>query len=442
MKSLKRLARHGLMEDRATRRVVLALSLSAFAEWGGASAVLPLLPVYLRHEGSSVTLVGLTMASFFAAALLVQYPLGRLSDRIGRRSIQIGGLITYSIATILFIFVSAPLAALLFRGLQGAGVGVVDVGNAAAISEAVPESQRGRAFGALYGMRTAGMAIAPFFGSILGLRGMHWIFFGAAVVVLIAALPIVFFTPRYERREPLRPHERTVLWRNRSVLGVAAAFLAGGIVVGMYEVCWSLLLTLRGAHPWQIGLSWTLFALPFALMSMPAGWLVDHMDRRHLTVLSLVGTAAFAATYPWLHSVALLVGLGAGEACAVALGGPAESAQLTRSVRAGEVGRAQGAVFSAQTGAMAVSASVAGVLFGVRPWLPFMIAAGAIMVCVGAVGLVWRGVPGRGSAIPEPVASAGLSAAGDAALGEAVASEGGVSEPAVQRAPSALERAG
>ncbi len=297
-KRWRKLTRGNTPEDHATRRIVMALSISAFAEWGGASAVLPLLPVYLRHNGSSVGLIGLTMAAFFAAAVVVQYPLGRLSDRVGRRTIQVAGLVTYAVGSVLFAFVSAPLAALAFRALQGAGTGIVDVANSATIGEVVPEDQRGRAFGALYGTRTVGMAIGPFLGGLLGIGGMRWLFLASAAAVLAAALPIMYFTPRFAGHEPLRAEQRTPLWRNRSVLGVATAFLAGGIVVGMYEVCWSLLLTSRGAHSWQLGLSWTLFAIPFAVMSLPAGWLVDRMDRRYLTAVALFGTAFSRASIP------------------------------------------------------------------------------------------------------------------------------------------------
>ena len=118
MKSLRKLASGNTPEERATRRIVMALSISAFAEWGGASSVLPLLPVYLRHKGSSVALIGVTMAAFFAAAVVVQYPLGRLSDRVGRRTIQIAGLITYAVGSVLFAFISVPLAALGYWRLE------------------------------------------------------------------------------------------------------------------------------------------------------------------------------------------------------------------------------------------------------------------------------------------------------------------------------------
>ncbi len=382
---------------KSVRRVVLALSISAFVEWCGATAVLPLLPIYLRHRGSSVTLVGITMAAFFAAALLVQYPMGRLSDRIGRRKVQVAALVTYAVASLLFAFAGAPILALLLRALQGAGAGVVDVANAATIGEAVPASHRGRAFGSFYGARTVAMAVGPFIGGFAGVAGMRWVFLVAAGAALIAIVPIVWFLPK---RPPVAAVQessagRLQLWRNRSLLGVMTAFVTVGFVVGVYEVCWSLLLAHKGATAWEIGLSWTLFALPFAVMSFPGGWLVDHFDRRYLVAFAMAGSAVFASLYPFIGSVPLLIGLGSLEAVLVAVGTPAEATQLAQSVPLAELGRAQGAAASAQTAATAVAAAVAGSMFALHPWLPFVSAAGAIFVGVGILAVLWRGVPGR-----------------------------------------------
>src|ERR1019366_703227 len=109
-----------------------------------------------------------------------QYPIGRLSDRIGRRKIQVGGLAVYALASVLFAFTGTPVLALVFRALQGCGAGVVDVANAATIGEMVPESHQGRAFGVFYGSRTVAMAIGPFFGGLAGVGGMKWVFIAAA----------------------------------------------------------------------------------------------------------------------------------------------------------------------------------------------------------------------------------------------------------------------
>ncbi len=391
----RRLAPADPVGDRRVRRVVAALSISAFAEWGGASVVLPLLPVYLRHEGSSVALVGLTMAAFFGAALIVQYPLGRLSDRIGRRQIQVVGLAVFAAASLLFAFATSPALALLFRALQGAGAGSVDVANAATIGDVVPASHRGRAFGTFYGARTVAMAVGPFFGGLVGISGMRWLFLASAACAAAAIAPIVLLIPKRAVHRPVPRSERTVLWRNRSIVGVMMAFIAGGLIIGVYEVCWSLLLAFRGATSWQIGLSWTLFALPFGIVSFPAGWLVDHFDRRYLIVMAMVGAAGFAATYPFVHSVAWLLGLGAAEAVLVAIGMPAEASQLAHSVPSHDLGRAQGAAATAQTAATGVAALVAGSLFGIHPWLPFAGASAVIVLCSASLRPLWRGVPGR-----------------------------------------------
>ncbi len=382
--------------DASVKRILVALCVSTFVEWAGATAVLPLLPLYLRDRGSSLGLVGVTMAAFFAASLLVQYPIGKLSDRIGRRKIQLAGLSVYAAGSMLFVLFGTPDLALICRSLQGCGAGVVSVVNAATIGEVVPESHRGRAYGVYYGANIVAMAIGPFFGGLAGVNSMRWVFLGAAGAALLAAVPLGLCMPRGRiSRAASVSAIRQKLWRNRSVLGVVTAFLAVGIVVGVYETCWSLLLSIRGAKAWQIGVSWTLFALPFAVMSFPAGWLVDRLDRRYLVAIALAGSACFAMTYPFLHSVWLIIGLGSGEAVLVAIGTPAQASQLAQSVPGYELGRAQGAASSAQTAATAVAAALAGGLFGIHPWLPFVGASCLIFMAIGVLGVVWRGVPGR-----------------------------------------------
>lgn len=75
-----------------TDRLVRALAGTTFLLWLGAGAILPLLPEYLRHGGASDAVVGLVMAAYFVAALVSQYPAGRLADRVGRRRVLLGGL--------------------------------------------------------------------------------------------------------------------------------------------------------------------------------------------------------------------------------------------------------------------------------------------------------------------------------------------------------------
>jgi MFS family permease len=381
------------------RGVVAALSVSVFLEWLGASAILPLLPLFLRQRGSSDALVGATMAAFFAAAFVVQYPVGRLSDRIGRRPLQIAGLVTYAVASLAFVVFAAPLTALLLRALQGAGAGAVDVASAAVIGETAAPSARGRAFALYYGCRIAGLAIGPLAGSIVGIGSMRIVFAAAAVCAVLAAVPVALYVPKGLpwHSAPGAPVLRVnrALWRRRSVLGVVVVAASIGLLTGIYEVCWSLLLHIRGAKSWQIGLSWTLFAIPFAAMSVPAGWLVDHFDRRYMAGLAMVASAGFACSYAFLRSVDVLIGLNATEAITVTLAYPAMLSQLNHVIDSSEIGRAQGFVSSSQTATTAVAASLAGALFGIAAYVPFVTLAACVLFLALLLVPCWHGIPGR-----------------------------------------------
>lgn len=174
---------------------------------------------------------------------------GRLSDRIGRRPIQIAGLVTYALASLAFAAFATPLTALLFRALQGAGAGAADVAGAAVVGETAAPSSRGRAFAMLYGCRTAGLAIGPLAGSILGTGSMRIVFAAGAICAVLATVPVALYVPKGPPRSrthaELRKRVTRPLWR-RAVLGVVMVAASTGLITGTHEVCWSLLLHLRG----------------------------------------------------------------------------------------------------------------------------------------------------------------------------------------------------
>ncbi len=382
--------------------VVLALCAAVAVEWMAGTAILPLLPLFLRRTGGSPQMVGVVMAAFFAASFLTQYPLGRLSDRASRRALLLGCLVAEGLATAAFALPLPVVAYIGLRAVQGVGAGGVALLAAAIIAEVVPLEQRGRAFGVLYGSQMAGTAVGPAVGTVVGVWSMAALFVGSGALVLVALVPAGLWLPRLRGRagpcpggSPSGPVRPGGLWRQRTVLGVLVASVAAGVLIGTYETDWSLLLHARGASSWELGVSWTLFSVPFVLCSWPAGLLVDRWDRRVLAGFALVSSAAFCAAYPFLPGVGLLVGLGAAEAVGTTVAYPAIQSLLTGSVPPTQLGRAEGLATSSQTGAVALGAVVAGGLFGLGAWVPFVAAAGVVGLAVVALGAVWRPVAGR-----------------------------------------------
>ncbi len=375
-----------------TQSLVRALALTTFLLWLGASAILPLLPEYLRHRGASDALVGVVMASYFAAALAFQYPAGRLADRVGRRPVLVGGLLIYALGSFGFLAPVAPTTDIILRSLQGAGAGSAEVAALAMVAGTVPMGARGRAFASIYGAQLAAMAIGPLVGSLIGLSSMGIVFALAAGVGVAACLPSLpgGIVARADRTFTAvdRTHSRGLPRLNRSLIGALFAAGAIGLTIGVYESCWTLLLETRHAHDWQVGLSWTLFAVPFVAMARPGGWLADHADRRWLVVASLSSSVFFCCIYPFITNLTLLLTLGGLEAIGLAVTLPSAQSLLTQSSAEGELGRVQGLFSSSETVAIALSAGVAGVLFGVAPWAPFVAGAagaGALAACLPAI---------------------------------------------------------
>lgn len=381
------------------RRIIVALSTTTALLWIGASAIAPFLPIYLRERGSSVALVGLIMASYFLASTVTQIPLGHLGDAVGHRGVIVAGLAVFAGGSVGFAVAGSPLWAIVFRALQGIGTGALTVGAAATIAVRTSAANRGAAFGTLYGSRMVAFAIGPILGSLSGSGSLRTVFFGTAGLSLLAVAPVALLLrerqlgsvcatgPFRSQRDAPEGRGRSTagLPLNRAVTGALVVFLATGYFSGMSEVCWTLLLRLRHASTYDVGLSWTLFAILFAVLSVPAGRLANRLEPRLLCSCSLTWTALFSAVYPLLHDVLLLVGLAAVEAVGAVVAAPTALVVLSGSLSMRRQGAAQGVAQTAQTAAIALAAAISGALFSQTPPLPFDVAA--LCGVVGAVVL-------------------------------------------------------
>jgi MFS transporter, DHA1 family, multidrug resistance protein len=353
--------------------------------------VLPLLPIYLVQRGNGTAMVGAVMSAFFATGVGAQYLSGRIGDRIGHRKVLVAGLLGYAGFSAGFLLPLTGWGALGLRAGQGATAGAAQVACLALVAHAVPSSHRGRAFSAVGGAEIAGIAVGPMLGALLGLAHMGQLFLAGALGAVLACVPVL--ASRTGAAVTL-PGERQPLPRKGSraavVRGVMLTAGVGGVTTGAYESCWSLLLHHRGASDFQLGLSWTLFAVPFVVVSPLAGWLADRTDRRRLALTGMVTGFGFAAVYPWLTSANLLLGLGAVEAVGTALAYPAAQAMLADAVPISQVGRAQGSMAGLQTAAIAASTAAGGALYGVAIWLPFVTASAVGALFTGLAAWQWR----------------------------------------------------
>ncbi len=87
------------------RSPLLLVFLTVFIDLLGFGIVIPLLPIYSKAYQASNTELGLLFASFSGMQFLFAPMWGRLSDRIGRRPVLIGGLLGSALAYALFAYI-------------------------------------------------------------------------------------------------------------------------------------------------------------------------------------------------------------------------------------------------------------------------------------------------------------------------------------------------
>ena len=161
-----------------------------------------------------------------------------------------------------------------------------------------------------------------------------------------------------------------------------------------------------GATDWEVGLSFSLFALPLVLTAPLAGWAADHVDRRWLGTGSTATSCLIAPIYPLLHSVPAVIGVGVLEASAAAFAEPAINAYLMSAVAPDQRGRAAGTVGTAETAAKAVGALLGGGLFGLGVGVPFVVTA-VVGVAFILGGLPWLRAAGRDAGLRPAFAGIG-----------------------------------
>src|SRR2546428_10620459 len=170
------------------KKRIATLFLIVLMDTAGATALTPLIPVYVLAQFRATPFQAvLLVATFFVAQMLAAPWLGKLSDRFGRRPIlllsQAGTIVSY-----LLIVLAIPLGALLdhaglplgiagglvviflARILDGVTGGNVSVAQAYA-SDISPPEERTRALGLIGGASGAGVFLGPALVGVLGALG-------------------------------------------------------------------------------------------------------------------------------------------------------------------------------------------------------------------------------------------------------------------------------
>jgi len=174
------------------RRGLIVAYCSIFAQYFSFGGVVTLLPLYVSSLGMEVFHVGMLLAAFAIMFIIIQFPSGTLSDKIGRLIPTTVGLSLGIISLVLLPSVTSFHLLAVALMLYGIAYGILFPSISALITDHTIPEERGLATGIFHALLTAGVAIgAPVMGWVGGMIGIKLgLFLSSGVMVLALAVAL------------------------------------------------------------------------------------------------------------------------------------------------------------------------------------------------------------------------------------------------------------
>jgi multidrug resistance protein len=275
--------------------------------------LVPLLPAYARLYGLNQMGVGILFGSYAVALLLGTLPLGKLTDRVGRRGPMLGGLLGLFATTLLFAFARSYPLLILARVLQGLSATATWTAGMALLADHFPREARGRAMGTVFAFANLGVLVGPALSGWLSQHfGLRAPFLAAAALALVdagARLTLLKDVP-VVRDTRLGIGD---LMQNGTIRVFAGAMAMGAGLLALMESTLPLHFD-RTLHmaPTAIGLCFGAAAVTHMICSPLMGALSDRLGRLRVLLTGLLAAMVFIPLPafmpgPWSASAAMAV---------------------------------------------------------------------------------------------------------------------------------------
>lgn len=375
------------------------LLLIVFVDMVGFGIIIPYLPFWSEHYGATPDLVALLMTIYAGFQFVFAFPLGWISDNIGRKPVLAlsvaGSVVSFGLLAVAdslwMIFLSRALG-----GIVGANISVAQ----AYIADVTDQEDRAKGMGLLGAALGLGFILGPALGGVLagadeGNPDYRFTFWVAAGISGLSLLTCLFLMKEPDRRRAVAD-ERGLRARLRafglvvSEPGVAIPILVAGIAgFAMAGLESTYALWTNREHGWGPQANGWFFAYIGIVLVIVQGGLVGPIARRFgeawmlvagLVILMLGMALVPASVTVWLVFVnGGLVALGYGM-CS-----PALNSLTSRHAPAERQGAVMGVLQSAQSLARVAGPAFAGVLFARWGHDSPYIASAVILVVVIAV---------------------------------------------------------
>jgi len=285
-------------QDASLQKLVLPLlCICSFSTLLNIRAISPILVDISEEFGITVGVTGTLGIAYSIPAAFMALFFGPLSDRYGRRTLIIAGLIILFMSSIGSMLSPTFSILLVSRVLSGLGTAAVSPTVFAAVGDYFPYTERGRAYGWLVSATTMAVVLGIPLGSILaGAFTWRWMFALLSTAFLVVTILILTRLPKeiYYHQDDERGVNQFLtgfkrVFRNRNALAALLASLFFGLFWhGWATYSGAFFIETLGISTEDLAIVFTLQGLAILLASQLGRFLSDRFTKKGLAVIGMI----------------------------------------------------------------------------------------------------------------------------------------------------------
>ncbi len=247
---------------------VATVCFGAFMGQLDASIVTLAFPPLQRQFGVSLAGVQWVSLAYLLALVALLVPVGRWSDRFGRKLVYLYGFVLFSAASAACGLAPSLTVLIGLRVVQAAGAAMLQANSVALVATSAPGGRRRSALGIQAAAQALGLALGPVVGGLMvASAGWRWIFFVNVPVGMIAVLAGWFLLPR--TRQLAHGRDTDPLGMTLLALTAVGTLVAASSLSGLGLPSWVLAGLAAAVVAAGAGLIWWERRSPAPLIDLP-----------------------------------------------------------------------------------------------------------------------------------------------------------------------------
>lgn len=247
------------------------------------------------------------------AMLVFSLPLGRLSDRLGRKVMMIPGLLIFIMVPLFYIVSSTPIHLYPIRALLGLGMGLVFSNGFLLMTEIADPANQSTAQGMYMTSMGMGFTIGPLLGGLTANFYEPKIsFLLSSFFALVSIIIILFVSSRVEKIESQGRIRVSLIVKDPRILAAGVANYLNVLMFNALTFFFPVYGKIIGLNEAEIGVGFTTRGVASTAVRLPVGSFTRRFRVLNLMLVGLLLSSVTILSISWsdgLILVSILLGL-------------------------------------------------------------------------------------------------------------------------------------